>query len=92
MRGESVTMNLMNKPGLMQSEIGWAKVFLAFLKEAETEEDQIRLGGMGTRWMPSSSPHHGADLVEYFQMLDGRATQTASAKPLAKAVGSRLLR
>ena len=82
----------MNKPALMQSEIGWAKVFLAFLKEAETEADQIRLSGMGSVWTPSQSPHHGTDLVEYFQMLDGRAPESAAPKALAKAVGSRTLR
>ena len=82
----------MNKPALMQSEIGWAKVFLAFLKEAETEADQIRLSGMGTCWTPSNSPHHGSDLVQYFQTLDGRAAEPAATKALAKVVGSRTLR
>ena len=75
----------MNRSGMIQSEIGWAKVFLAFLKEAETEADQIRMKGMGIRWLPGASPHHGADLVEYFQMLEGRASEPTVPKGLARA-------
>ena len=77
---------------MMQGEIGWAKVFLGFLKEAETEADQLRLRGMGIQWTPGASPHHGSDLVEYFQMLDGRKSEPTVPRGLARAVGSRLIR
>jgi hypothetical protein len=78
--------------GAIQSEIGWAKVFLAFLKEAEMESDQIRIAGMGIRWTPAPTPHHGADLMEYFEMLDSSRTPVPSPNRLAKAVGSRIVR
>ena len=51
----------MQRTNTIQREIGWAKVFLAFLKEAETESDQIRLRGMGIQWISGPSPHHGSD-------------------------------
>ena len=75
----------------MQSEIGWAKVFLAYLKEAEGDADQIRMKGMGIRWTPALSPHHGSDLVEYFQRLEGRSITPESTAPrrMARAVGTR---
>lgn len=75
----------------IQSEVGWAKVFLAFLREAEAETDQIRMHGMGIRWTPSSTPHHGADLMQYFEMLDSQRTQQQPAR-MAAAVGSRIIR
>jgi hypothetical protein len=78
---------------LMRNEIGWAKVFLAFMKEAETEADQLRLRGMGIQWTANAAQHHGSDLMQYFQMLEG--CQTAPTVPqagLARAVGSKLIR
>jgi hypothetical protein len=78
--------------GAIQSEIGWAKVFLAFLKEAETEADQIRMSGMGIRWTPAPTPHHGSDLMEYFEMLDTSRNAPPAPAPMAKAVGSRIIR
>ncbi len=83
----------MNRPGMIQNEIGWAKVFLSYLKEAESEADQARLRGLGVQWAAGSSPHHGADLVEYFQMLDSRPAEPTVPKGLAaRAVGSKTLR
>jgi len=78
--------------GAIQSEIGWAKVFLAFLKEAELESDQIRMSGMGIRWTPAPTPHHGSDLMEYFEMLDSTRNPLPSPNRMAKAVGSRIVR
>jgi hypothetical protein len=78
--------------GAIQSEIGWAKVFLAFLKEAEMESDQIRMSGMGIRWTPAPTPHHGSDLMEYFERLDTTSNAVPSPNRLAKAVGSRIVR
>ena len=78
--------------GAIQSEIGWAKVFLAFLKEAEMESDQIRMSGMGIRWTPAPTPHHGSDLMEYFELLDSTRNPAPSPNRMAKAVGSRIVR
>ena len=78
--------------GAIQSEVGWAKVFLAFLKEAEMESDQIRMSGMGIRWTPAPTPHHGADLMEYFEMLDSTRDPAPARNQMAKAVGSRIVR
>ncbi len=78
--------------GAIQSEIGWAKVFLAFLKEAEMEADQIRMSGMGIRWTPAPTSHHGADLMEYFETLDSKRNPAPSPNRMAKAVGSRIVR
>ncbi|GEM_PF-3751950 len=78
--------------GTIQSEVAWAKVFLAFLREAEMEADQVRLHGMGIRWTNAPTPHHGSDLMAYFERLD---TTRAAAPPqnrMAKAVGSRIVR
>jgi hypothetical protein len=80
------------RTALMQNEIGWAKVFLAFLKEAETEADQLRLRGMSIQWTPGPTEHHGSDLVEYFQMLDSRKDEPTVSKGMARAVGSKLIR
>lgn len=83
---------LMLKVGSIQSEIGWAKVFLGYLKEGESEADRIRLAGMGIAWTPAPSAHHGSDLMEYFQMLDGRRNEPAPGVRLARAVGSQIIR
>ena len=80
------------RTALMQNEIGWAKVFLAYLKEAETEADQMRLRGMGIQWTPGATSHHGSDLVEYFQMLDSRKDEPTVPRGMARAVGSKLIR
>lgn len=81
----------MQRTNTIQREIGWAKVFLSFLKEAETESDQIRMRGMGIQWTPGPSPHHGSDLVQYFQTLDNQRNEAKSDR-LAKAAGSRIIR
>jgi hypothetical protein len=80
------------RTAMMQNEIGWAKVFLSYLKEAESEADQLRLRGMSIQWTPGPTAHHGSDLVEYFQMLDNRKEQPVAAKGLARAVGSKVIR
>jgi hypothetical protein len=82
----------MNRAGMIQSEIGWAKVFLAFLKEAEMEADQVRLRALGVQWGQGPSQHHGSDLVEYFQMLDSRKPEPTVPKGMARAVGSKTVR
>jgi len=73
----------------MQNEIGWAKVFLAFLREAEMEADQIRISGMGIRWAPEPTPPDGSDLMEHFEKVD--STPKPSSDRIAKAAGNRIL-
>jgi hypothetical protein len=77
--------------GTMQSEIGWAKVFLAFLKEAEMEADQIRMSGMGIRWAPAPTPHDGSALKEHFEKVDSARNPSPSSDRMAKAVGNRIV-
>ena len=76
----------------VQHEIAWAKIFLGFLKEAESESDQIRLRGMGIEWTSDAADHHGTDLMQYFQTLDSHRGQSLARNQFAKAVGSRIVR
>jgi hypothetical protein len=82
----------MQRASLIQSEIGWAKVFLAFLREAEAEADQIRIRGLGVEWKPGPTAHHGSDLVQYFERLDSHRNAPPLANRMANAVGSRTSR
>jgi hypothetical protein len=66
---------LVQKIAASHSEIGWARIFLSYLRQAESPEDQIRLRGMGVIWTSDINPGHAANLLQYFQSLESTRQQ-----------------
>ena len=61
----------LQKVGVIQREIGWARVFLGYLREAEGPQDQIRLRGMGVCWT-AETPVEG-NVLEYLRKMGIRS-------------------
>lgn len=47
----------------LEREMAWAGVFLRALQEAESQEDRLRLLGLGVIWQPDRTPQERDSLL-----------------------------